>query len=120
MARYIDAELLEKAVSTPSMFDINKDDVLALIAEIPTADVAPMPEVERLKVELEAAQYTTNFCKRHYENLITNIFEELETVLYSVVAPTIRADGRIGGKTLDGLHIRIEDYNEIKKKYIGD
>ena len=45
------------------------------------------------------------------------IFEEIETVLYSVVVPTIRADGRILGKTLDGLHIRIEDYNTIKKKY---
>lgn len=40
MADYISREALEKAVSKPSMFDINKDDVLALIAEIPAADVA--------------------------------------------------------------------------------
>jgi hypothetical protein len=46
MARYIDADALEKAVMRPSMFDINKEDVVALIADIPTADVE---EVVRCK-----------------------------------------------------------------------
>lgn len=39
MTRYIDAEALERAVSRPSLFDINKDDVIALIVEQPAADV---------------------------------------------------------------------------------
>lgn len=46
MPRYIDADMLEEAVKKPSIFDINKDDVLSLIAEIPTADVV---EVVRCK-----------------------------------------------------------------------
>lgn len=36
---YIERGAVEKAVSEPSMFDINKDDVLAMIADIPAADV---------------------------------------------------------------------------------
>lgn len=39
MARYIDAELLEAEVFTPHIYDINRDDLIALIAEQPTADV---------------------------------------------------------------------------------
>ena len=39
MARYIDADKLEKAVLEPSIYDINRDDVIALIAEQPTTDV---------------------------------------------------------------------------------
>ena len=46
MPRYVDADALEEAVKKPSMFDINKDDFLALIAEIPAADVV---EVVRCK-----------------------------------------------------------------------
>ena len=46
MARYIDADLLEAEVFTPHIYDINRDDVIALIAEQPTADVA---EVVRCK-----------------------------------------------------------------------
>lgn len=39
MARYIDAEKLEKAISQPHIYDINRDDVIALVAEQPSADV---------------------------------------------------------------------------------
>lgn len=52
MARYIDAELLETEVLKPHIYDINRDDIVALIAEQPTADVV---EVKRGK----------NISKRH-------------------------------------------------------
>jgi GTP:adenosylcobinamide-phosphate guanylyltransferase len=45
------------------------------------------------------------------------IFEELETHLCYTTVPVIRADGTIGTRTLDGMHIRNEDYETIKKKY---
>ena len=64
------------------------------------------------------------FAKKLYEDgyrkasdVAEEIFAEMETVLYSVVTPTVRGDGTIGTKRVDGLHIRIEDYNELKKKY---
>ena len=48
--RPIDADRLEKDVLKPSMFDINKDDVIALIAEQPTIDAdAYFDAVDRIK-----------------------------------------------------------------------
>ena len=53
--KYISTEELEKAVLTPSMFDINKDDVIALIAEIPAADVVPRAKVEEIFEDITKA-----------------------------------------------------------------
>ena len=49
MARYIDAELLEAEVFTPHIYDINRDDVIALIAEQPTADVVEVIRCSKCK-----------------------------------------------------------------------
>lgn len=46
------------------------------------------------------------------------IFEELETVLYRRVHPTVNENGEIIPEYDDSLHIRLEDYHTIKKKYI--
>ena len=54
MARYIDADLLESEVLKPHIYDINRDDVIALIAEQPTVDVVESNEKhipKKLKVE---------------------------------------------------------------------
>ncbi len=46
MARYIDAEKLENEVFTPHIYDINRDDLIALIAEQPVADVVEVKHGE--------------------------------------------------------------------------
>ena len=104
--RPIDADKVMEEINRIGGHNLCEWDTLgvkALICRQPTADVVPRAEVDRIKADTAR-----------------EIFEEIETVLYSVAVPTIRADGRIGGKTLDGLHIRIEDYNTIKKKYTED
>lgn len=57
MARYIDAELLEAALFTPHIYDINRDDVIALVAEQPTADVAEVVHGEWEKVRVVSEEY---------------------------------------------------------------
>lgn len=123
----------------------NADWIYNFIDSRPTAEVVPKSEVERLQAQNENLEILVKDLRFRNKELIAfnrrwakecadlqeecdqikgkvarKIFEEIETVLYSVAVPTIRADGRIGGKTLDGLHIRIEDYNAIKKKYTED
>ena len=58
-----------------------------------------------------------NVCYRKASDVAREIFEELETVLYKIAKPIIRADGILETKIMDGFHIRIEDYNAIRKKY---
>ena len=58
-----------------------------------------------------------NMGYRKTTDVAREIFAELETVLYKIVKPSIRAVGIVETKIMDGFHIRIEDYNAIKKKY---
>ena len=76
MPRYIDAELLEKSLLKPSMFDINKDDMLAIIADIPTADVVPKSEVEELQTENEELQ--AKVAKLRKENIELLVSKETD------------------------------------------
>lgn len=62
MARYIDADKLEKAVLKPSIYDINRDDVIALIAEQSTTDVE---EVKHAKWEINSDGYYP-YCSNCY------------------------------------------------------
>lgn len=80
MSRYIDAELLKQTVSKPSVFDINKDDVLTLIAEIPTADVAPRAEVieeYRKKVYAKMEKYTV-FGREYIQRIMREVEKEMK------------------------------------------
>lgn len=71
MARYIDAELLEAALFTPHIYDINRDDVIALVAEQPTADV-----VETTKAVEMICKTKTNIIK-NVSTMIENDFSEI-------------------------------------------
>lgn len=85
MIRYIDAELLEKSVLKPSMFDINREDVLALIAEIPTADVVPRGDVDILRQRLAEEEqirksledYMRHGFEKEKKKVILNALEDL-------------------------------------------
>ena len=84
MARYIDADKLEKhlpqSVSKHNVI-INGneypvflvDHILHEIRNYPTADVVPKSEVERLNVELDAMRGAANTYKMHYENAMKEI-----------------------------------------------
>lgn len=51
---------------------------------------------------------------------IDRVFEELETVLYRRVHPTRNESGEIVPEYDDSLHVRLEDYHTIRKKYINE
>ena len=81
--RYIDANILEQKVSKPSMFDINKDDVLALISEIPTADVVPKSECDKWYGEyhhIKSELIKEKMYHRSTEKLAEKYCAEIQTV----------------------------------------
>lgn len=87
-------------------------------------DVVSREEVDRLRSILDsyALQYGTvkdqhEVIDRLKRETAREIFGEIESILYSAFVPVLRADLSIEGKKLDGLHIRVDDYNTIKKKY---
>lgn len=115
--RPIDAEALEKEVLKPSMFDINKDDVIALIAEIPTLDVVHREEVDRLRHILNsyALQYGT---VKDQQEVIDRIKQETAREIFEEIEPRF-AIGEFTGSDVF-YAIRAEDYNRCKKKYTED
>ena len=102
--RYIDADaLIEKIQETVctkcgDIYDGIKckscgiDDTLNFLEDAPTADVVPRDEVAK-------------------------IFEEIESVLFTVASPSLSTDGTIIAKHSKDFHIRREDYYTIKEKY---
>lgn len=84
MARYIDADALREKLRRMPIFEkTEKDKGLfyvewSCIESMPSADVVPRAEVERLTIELEAMRMAANSYKMHYENLAREIFEEIE------------------------------------------
>ena len=104
MPRYIDADaLIEKIQETVctkcgDIYDGIKckscgiDDTLNFLEDAPTADVVPRDEVAK-------------------------IFEEIESVLFTVASPSLSTDGTIEVKHSKDFHIRREDYYTIKEKY---
>lgn len=118
MADYISREELEKAVSKPSMFDINKDDVLALIAEIPAADVVPKSEVVRLQSQVNRLKkYDEERDIALHARLIANtrsqvareIFEQIDSFIHRYCNETHYVIGDFSW-----------DITELKKKYMEE
>ena len=69
MARYIDAEMLENEVFTPHIYDINRDDVIVLIAEQPTADVVEVKHEYWKRNESEKSIFYTCSCCNSWGSL---------------------------------------------------
>lgn len=87
----------------------------------PTADVVPRDEVERYKGLCEDLQEENldllNVLHNESEYVAKKIFEEIESVLFTVARPCPSADGTIKVKHSKDFHIRREDYYTIKEKY---
>jgi hypothetical protein len=54
---------------------------------------------------------------RKASEVAREIFEELESIFYLVSFPVQRPMGSLTTKTIEGIHMRNEDYHTIKKKY---
>ena len=85
-----------------------------IIAKV-TGDIEDLIDCPPMNVSVAEALYNAGY--RKASDVAREIFAELETVLYKIVKPSIRAVGIVETKIMDGFHIRIEDYNTIKKKY---
>lgn len=117
MARYVDVENFPKLFDeeykkTRALIDQGEThlDNLAegfleadrVVRKMPTADVVPKSEIERLTVELEAMRTAANSYKMHYENLAKEIFEEIESI----------------GGVCNGAFLFNTEIAELKKKYM--
>lgn len=66
----------------------------------------------------QAIESSKRFMAEHDAALAKKIFEEIESVLFTVVRPCPSADGTIIAKHSKDFHLRREDYYTIKEKYI--
>lgn len=65
----------------------------------------------------QAIETYKRFMAEHDAALAKRIFEEIESVLFTVARPCPSADGTIIAKHSKDFHIRREDYYIIKEKY---
>ena len=141
--RYIDADaLIEKIQETVctkcgDIYDGIKckscgiDDTLNFLEDAPTADVVPREAYEALMINYERMRRNQfpSYCqavteeeamKIGYERgraEVAKIFEEIESVLFTVANPCPSADGTIIVKHSKDFYLRREDYYTIKEKY---
>ena len=101
------------------------EEARAEIERLPTADVLPKSEVDRLNAVMkemdEQRAYTINMLGESLEKakseVAREIFEELENVLKIVVIPCVNEDGCITPLRASYWSIDPNDYAELKKKY---
>lgn len=74
-------------------------------------------EKEYCKHHLESAVGLYNKSYRKSTDVAREIFAELETVLCYKVHPVVDRDGFIHTIRTNDMHIRLEDFHTIKKKY---
>ena len=117
MARYIDADKIPYYLDTSeeAPMEGRKIAFKSDIEKIPTADVAPKSEVERLEVELEAMRCAANSYKIHYENLAREIFEEIKKV-----SCRISESNQNGFLRVVCYQLSAEKFFELEKKYTED
>ena len=128
MPRYIDAEKIvieEFPLKDHELIKVNecaffgrrngkaimqiKDYLKRMIDNIPSADVVPRSEVEELKAELEAMRGAANSYKLHYEKAKQEVAMEILGDIYDLSKHS-RKD----------MRITYSDFDELRKKYIGE
>lgn len=141
--RELALKLLERNGITKQITFSDGVSIYDTIANIPTADVVPKSELSIIGVQNMALENTNVDLKRRLviaeavasaavgkasemiaeakREVAREIFAEIESVLFhTLIVPTVTKFGIIENKKIDGLHIRIEDYNKIKKQYTED
>lgn len=139
MPRYIDADIAIKLIKMDALlyFGYSKTDAIYCIKATPTADVIPRAEVETLKdnnehlavileetkIELKAMRGAANSYKMHYENLATEIFEEIEKVIGEQYENYVFDNLDIEGVKQDAIIAFVDTmkyrFAELKKKRLG-
>ena len=127
MPRYIDADALYEKIYPLDLADkrryaINAQVVADAINNAPTADVVPWDEAGMHGQSYyfmldQAIESSGRFIAERESALAKKIFEEIESVLFTVARPCPSADGTIITKQSKDFHIRREDYYTIKEKY---
>lgn len=96
----------------------NKERIEDLLTEFDEFGMKPtilVPDPEEMAKEWKHELiYAINHLK---SEIAREIFEEIESVLFTVARPHSDKDGRIIVKRSNDLHIRPEDYYTIKKKH---
>jgi hypothetical protein len=113
MPRYIDADALIKKIYPIGIGDgkyvLNAGAVKLAIDNAPTADVAPMSEVERWRGQLEAVIEEIPETKRE---LVQEIFEEFEKKSCTISCRFPNGETRV-----ECYQLSAEKLAELKKKY---
>ena len=87
---------------------------------IPFSDEDLYRKINALEKALIAERETAKFYKHKYLDARAapeKIFGELEASFCTLAYPVVTAIGTINTERVEGLHIRSEDYETIKKKY---
>lgn len=135
MARYIDADELIRLIEIDALCNkpYSKRDALACVKAINTADVVPRAELavasfqdaakiyslseqmRTLKIEVEGLREINSLLaaavqawKKHYENLVEEIFEDIDRMVFGTVLPN------------ECAIISTAQLAELKKKYTED
>lgn len=145
MPRYIDAELAIELKDKDLNWVYDLEDLEDFLAGVPTADVVPKSEHDKLEYtligvmhsvdkwldgeELERDEVNRAITMREktlgiIENIkaevAREIFDELETVLCRRVRPTLNRNGTITPVYDDNVYIRSEDYDAVKKRFLRE
>ena len=131
MARYYDLDTLAEMCRSKADTLIEGKEAFLYVAKwldlLPPADVVPKSKVEELKKDryqilpdgrIELLPRTDIDAVK--AEVAREIFEEIETVLCRSVYPKVNANGTITSTRSMDWHIRCDDYNAIKKKYVED
>ena len=121
MARYIDASELIRRIKIETnpklggtLGSCNRYPLLNMIDKMPTAEVAPKSEVERLQEE--ANRYKRNFFRHDYDEMIAEVLDKLDRFI-NANCIEIKDERGIKGYVTSGVHFAIA---ELKKKYTED
>lgn len=110
MARYYDMDKLGELIEAKADTLINGKVAFLYVAKwlelLPSADVVPRGDVERLTVELEAMRTAASSYKMQYEELAGEIFGEIEK----------NECHDISGKTTMYI-LFAEEFAKLKKRY---
>ena len=128
MPRYIDADALyketEKKIKEANSYRmaVVDSEFLDLINDADEVDVVPRDEVGMHGQSYyfmldQAIESSGRFIAERESALAKKIFEEIESVLFTIANPSLSADGTIKTKHSKDFHIRREDYYTIKEKY---
>lgn len=96
---------------------------IKLVEDLPSADVVPKSEVAKEFTCFVGDPHKVDHCpyldeiEKAKTELASEIFAEIDNILYKFSYPSLTAIGNINVMQAEGYHLRTRDYAELKKKY---